>query len=96
MAKDKKGISAHPHDIYKKALMKWGYRSQVGMLHEEVGELFQALNKFSRKKATTKQVIDEIADAWIMVEQMAMAFGMAEAHHRKIEKLIRLEKLLSK
>ena len=90
------GMGVFPVEIYKQALIKWGYQSQVGMLFEEMGELLQALNKYDRKKATLAEVVDELADVQIMVEQMAVVYGREIVHKRKIEKLIRLEALLKK
>ncbi|MDE2099489.1 MAG: hypothetical protein KGL39_19715 [Patescibacteria group bacterium] len=91
---NEKPLSCFPAEIYKAALIKWGYQSQVGMLFEEMGELLQILNKYDRKKATIEQVQDELADVQIMVEQMAVVYGRERVHRRKLEKLVRLEKLL--
>lgn len=90
----KKAISCFPVETYKKALVKWGYQSQWGMLIEEMGELMQVLNKYDRKKATLAQVQDELADVEIMIGQMGVVFGREAIHRRKIEKINRLEKLL--
>ena len=91
---ERKALSAFPTVIYKKALEAWGYQAQQGMLFEEMGELLQVLNKYDRKKATVAQVVDELADVKIMIEQMEVVYGYEAVHRRKLEKLVRLEKLL--
>ena len=60
---------------YERALEMWGVTAQFKMLVEEVGELFAALGKFDRRRVKEDDVITEIADASIMVEQMATLFG---------------------
>lgn len=81
-------------ELYEQAIKQWGYQAQVGMLHEELGELMQVLNKAWRKKATIPEIIDELANAQIMIEQISQYWGMEKVEARKIEKLARLEKLL--
>ena len=95
MSKFKSGISCFPTEVYQKALLKWGYQSQLGMLFEEMGELMQVLNKYDRKRATLAEVIDEIADVEIMLGQMAVVYGREAVHRRKIEKINRLEKRIT-
>ena len=94
--KEPVGISCSPTEVYEKALKKWGYQSQWGMLIEEMGELMQVLNKYERFKATVAEVQDELVDVEIMLGQMGIVFGRERIHHRKIEKINRLEKLLEK
>lgn len=85
--------------IYKKAMYKWGFPSQVMILMEEAGELIQAASKLCRKKEGTynKKIVflEEIADMEIMIEQFKFFF---QAHkivdQIKEKKLKRLKKLL--
>jgi NTP pyrophosphatase (non-canonical NTP hydrolase) len=81
---------------YERALEMYGVTAQFKMLVEEVGELFAALGKFDRRRVGEKDVITEIADASIMVEQMATLFGYEEFEAEKEYKLQRLKENLDK
>jgi NTP pyrophosphatase (non-canonical NTP hydrolase) len=61
------------------------------MCIEECAELIDALAKYDRGRADTKDVITELADVCIMVEQMAMLFGKEEFEKEKERKLKRLQ-----
>lgn len=66
------------------------------MVHEEIGELLSALGKIYRGRVTTKDVITELADVSIMIEQMAVYFGLDEFKAEKEYKLRRLAKRYKK
>ena len=83
-------------NLFEKALDKWGTEAQFKMLVEEIGELFSALGKFDRNRASEEEVITEIADASIMVEQMATLFGYDRFEAEKERKLQRLKERLEK
>lgn len=88
-----------PKNIFKLAVDTYGADSQIGMLHEEVGELLAAINQYARGRLGKDAVVTEIADVMIMCEQMAEIFGREETEaekRRKIERLAgELEKSLS-
>ena len=77
--------------VYANAILAFGPRAQVDMLHEEVGELLSAINKYHRGRASKEDVITEIADVMIMCGQMAFLFGPDEVRAEKERKLIRLQ-----
>lgn len=77
--------------VYANAILAFGPRTQVDMLHEEVGELLSAINKYHRGRASKEDVITEIADVMIMCGQMAFLFGPDEVRAEKERKLIRLQ-----
>lgn len=77
--------------VYANAILAFGPRAQVDMLHEEVGELLSAISKYHRGRASKEDVITEIADVMIMCGQMAFLFGPDEVRAEKERKLIRLQ-----
>lgn len=82
--------------IYANAILAYGVEGQIDMLHEEVGELLSALNKFKRGRVSADEVITEIADVEIMCGQMAMIFGPEKVEAEKERKLIRLQQRIDK
>jgi NTP pyrophosphatase (non-canonical NTP hydrolase) len=63
---------------------------------EEMAELTVALNHFRRKRVEHAEVIEEIADVFITVLQLAAVFGeepCARAIRRKTKRLVKLRGL---
>jgi NTP pyrophosphatase (non-canonical NTP hydrolase) len=85
-------------DLYKKAIQKWGAQSQILMTCEECGELLQALSKYNRGQVTEQKVHECIVDAWVMLSQMMILFGLSTQVFEEIkkEKLAHLQSLLEK
>ena len=85
-------------ELYKKALKKWGLKSQVAAAIEEFSELNVELAKYlNNKRGGTFEIelLDELADASIMIEQMAIAFNLQdELIERKGKKLKVLERYI--
>lgn len=82
-------------NLYKEAIEKWGEEAQVNMLNEECGELIAAVAQFKRGRTSHHDVMTELADVYIMVEQIAsmMSYDDFEKElERKLTKL-RDEKL---
>lgn len=82
-------------DICGKAVRTYGYDAQRLMLFEEIGELLNAIAKLSRGRATSDDVIEELADVAIMVNQMAVIYGWYKFHAKKEMKLQRLQERLN-
>ncbi|MBQ4535349.1 MAG: hypothetical protein IJA22_00830 [Clostridia bacterium] len=70
--------------IYKEAKEIWGLVGQYDQCIEEMAELTVALNKYKRKTLHNEyqgqdeienNVIEEIADVFICIEEMANLFG---------------------
>lgn len=80
--------------IYDHAIDKYGIENQKWMVIEECGELFNALAKMRRGRATKEDVMTELADVSIMVEQIASALGYADFLDEREKKLERLMKRL--
>jgi NTP pyrophosphatase (non-canonical NTP hydrolase) len=81
-------------EICRKALDKFGIVSQMGMMHEEMGELSAALEHYKRGRCKEDEVITEIADVMIVAAQMALYFGKEEVDAEIDRKLEKLEKKL--
>ena len=79
-------------EICRKALDKFGIVAQMGMMHEEMGELSVALEHYKRGRCKEDAVITEIADVMIVAAQMAIYFGKDEVNAEIERKLERLEK----
>ncbi len=77
-------------NLYKKALKTWGEEAQVNMLDEEVGELITAVARFKRGRATHQDVMTELADVFIMVEQIATMMSYDDFEKEVDRKLVRL------
>lgn len=77
--------------IYQQAIESWGIPNQVFMVMEETGEMLNALAKFNRKRSTESEILTELADVWILMEQMAVIFGWDEFQAEKERKLQRLK-----
>ena len=83
--------------LYEDAIELWGEELQIGMLHEEIGELLKALNKYRRNGCTREYAVyvcDEVADVRIMLEQLLVIMGVSEDSVQAIQhdKLLRLER----
>lgn len=82
-------------ELYKMALNDWGIRPQVMMVMEETGEMLNAIGKYDRGRVNESEVITELADVWIIMEQMATLFGWDEFQKEKERKLERLKERLN-
>lgn len=84
------------YDIFQKAIDTYGADNQIGMLHEELGELMQAINKYRRRTGTKEHIAEEIADCFIMLYQASMIFGVqSEMVRFREQKIKRLSERLS-
>ena len=82
--------------LYKKAIEVWTPQKQIGMLHEEMGELMVAINRLDRGRGTPQQVLTELVDVEILLGQMRVLFALDDSEH-EIEynhKIARLEQRL--
>ncbi len=78
----------------EKAVSHFGVQSQISKAIEEMSELTTELARFQNKIGMNVNIIEEIADASIMLEQLKVIFGpeLVETHIKL--KLKRLEALL--
>lgn len=83
--------------IYEDALNAWGIPAQERQAIEECSELIKALCKNQRyDNKRPDDVIDEIADVYIMVEQLKLIYGPENVENKIKEKLERLKQRLEK
>ena len=82
--------------ILHKAIEEYGICKLEHMFYEEVGELFQALNKYARNpnSKTLQNIHEEIADVQIVLTQLAFIFGFEECTKFCDKKLKRLSERL--
>jgi hypothetical protein len=91
--------------ICKRALKKWGARSQLDMAVEECSELIKAIMKFNRNQEAIKnghnpsmdayyEVCYEIADVEIMMVQLRQIFDSMAIDKQKEYQLTRLFKMV--
>ena len=77
-------------ETYKKTINKWGEEAQYNQMIEECAELIATLQHFSRGKANSDDVVNELADVFLMVGQLTYMFGedqLTAAVEKKIAKL---------
>jgi NTP pyrophosphatase (non-canonical NTP hydrolase) len=77
-------------NLYKKAIEKWGEDAQKEMLYEELGELITAVAQFKRGRTSHHDVMTELADVFIMVEQIATMMNYDDFEKELERKLTRL------
>ena len=91
-------MDARREKILKEAINLFGVKHQMAMCVEEMAELMQAMSKHNRAggtcAATLMHLREEIADARIMLDQMAIMFAGIELDTMEAIKLDRLEKTI--
>ena len=84
--------------LYLEAIEKYGIEPQLNQLQEECAELIVSVNKHRRKKCNESidGLIDELADVFIMVEQIAFAMDVEIKVQERIDfKIDRLKTRLN-
>lgn len=77
------------------AIEKWGVDGQCHKAVEELGELITALMRFYNGRGTTHDVVTEIADCYIMLDQLSHIFGERDVDKELIAKEARLMERLA-
>lgn len=86
--------------LIERAIAHWGVRHQVAKTIEELNELsvelarWLQLDQQGARRITSLQVLEEMADVWIMLQQMRLVFGPIAFEDARIKKLKRLRKRL--
>ena len=78
-------------ELYKETIEKWGEDAQINMLNEECGELITAVAQFKRGRTSHHDVMTELADVFIMVEQIASMMNYDDFEKELDRKLMRLK-----
>ena len=84
--------------IYRKAIEKFGDDSQINMAMEEMSELTKELCKWKRGNQNFEEILEEIADVYIMMHQLTLIFDDATEMNviKNIDyKTKRLEKIIN-
>lgn len=74
-------------EVAEKSLRYYGFIEQYHKTVEECGELVTALMHYHFEKCGYKKVLEEIADVYIMCEQMIMHFDVDAFEKILFEKL---------
>jgi NTP pyrophosphatase (non-canonical NTP hydrolase) len=82
------------HEIYVKTLCKWGEKAQYDQTIEECAELIATLQHFVRGKVGEEAVVNELADVFLMVGQLAYMFGEDKLNAAVEDKIAKLRLLL--
>ena len=85
------------NNLYERAMDLWGTDSQSKMIIEELAELIVAIRHYDRKKIKKIGLISELADVYIMLEQLKILAGIKQIDVNciKEDKLTRLECLIT-
>jgi NTP pyrophosphatase (non-canonical NTP hydrolase) len=80
----------------EKAIARYGKDMKLNVAIEELSELIKEICKNKRGRDNRKNIIEEMADCYIMLEQLAIIFGIKNYDINAFidEKLARLEKRL--
>ena len=73
------------------ALETWGTEEQFFMVVEECGELLTAINQFRRGRIDKSKLATEIADVFILMNQMAIIAGEPDVQEQIEYKMQRLK-----
>ena len=83
--------------VLRQAIETYGAESQLDIAIEEFSELIKEICKHKRHVDNTEAIIEEMADCYIMLEQMKTIFGLGSTVIRDVadKKIKRLRSLLA-
>ena len=78
--------------VLKEAIETYGAEAQLNVAIEELSELIKEVCKHKRYANNRAAIVEEMADCYIMLEQMKMIFGLSEEDiknqmSRKVDRL---------
>ncbi len=78
--------------VFRQAIEIYGAETQLNVAIEEFSELIKEICEHKRYMDNTEAIIEEMADCYIMLEQMKMIFGLGstvipDAMDKKIKRL---------
>ena len=65
-------------DVIRKAIDTYGLEAQLWMVIEEISELEKEICKYKRGKDNFFEIADEMADVYIMLEQLKRICGVPQ------------------
>ena len=82
--------------ILEKAIETYGKDMQLNVAIEELSELIKEICKSKRGNDNIGNIIEEMADCYIMLSQLRIIYGITddELWQKRVEKLRRLENRL--
>lgn len=85
-----------PIPVLKKAICKYGKQAQLDVAVEEMAELTKEIIKSKRGASNYHQIVEELADVYIMMTQVKLIYGIydEELINAMDLKIARLEKRL--
>lgn len=85
-----------PIPVLKKAICKYGKQAQLDVAVEEMAELTKEIIKSKRGASNYHQIVEELADVYIMMTQIKLIYGIydEELINAMDLKIARLEKRL--
>lgn len=83
--------------ILERAIEAYGKDMQLNVAVEELSELIKELCKNKRGNDNRDNIIEELADCYIVMEQIEIIFNITgnELHYKTVEKLNRLERRIA-
>ena len=82
-------------NLYQATIERWGIDAQYDQAIEECAELIAALKHYKRGKISREAVIDELADATLMLGQLRWMFGNDQVDAAIDKKLKKLNQLMT-
>lgn len=82
--------------VFSNAIVKYGVHNQCVVAVEELSELQKEICKALRGQLNRDNMIEELADCWIMTEQLKMMFNITDTDVQKViwQKTTRLKERL--
>jgi len=77
-------------DLYAKAQIAWGRDAQLAKAAEEFAELSAEVNRLQNEQTTLNRLLEEMADARIMLEQLETDFtdeAVEQVYQAKLDQL---------
>lgn len=68
---------------------------QMDMMVEKCGGLIVAIENYKRKRETEEELVEELADVWIMLVQIALFFGQENVNDEVDRKLVRINRVIN-
>jgi NTP pyrophosphatase (non-canonical NTP hydrolase) len=82
-------MNQHDKEIFQKAILELGIKSQSDMLIEECSELILAIRHYDRGKASQEKIIEELVDVSVMIEQMKLIINNYSLYNKIWEEKVR-------
>ena len=84
-------------DVFHETIKKWGSSMQLLMFIEESSELNKEIIKYFRGDKNEHLILEEMADVYIMLEQMKFVFNFEKKKLQDIidKKINRIERRLN-